>query len=240
MTDPVLTSPSNPAPAADVLSEQRGIRIAAIVTAAPVICCAAGLIVLLWFKHHQAALVAEYASRHMTPWPAPHGWMGEPASFLHVSEPTRDVLVRNPAQWNMNIAMTSFGLAPALLIAAASAIYGVINSNRAALTAPLVPLLALACLSFPPLQMIVMGREIVLDGAHDALTINGHRRAALSDVTMFVGRTARSSKSVSFSLLAVLASGSSVALGGPDDRPDLVGAALPLNEALHRLRGAPK
>ena len=207
-----------------------------MVTAAPVVCCAAGLLVLFVLKHHQAALAAEYAARHMTPFPAAQGWNGEPSSFLHVSETARDVIVRNPAQWGMAIAMASFALSPLLLIAAVVMVYGAVTSNHTALLGGLVPFLALAWYAYAPMRMVVEGRELVLDAGQGSLTLNGHRLTALTNIHSFEGRTVHRTKGgVDFHLLVVLRSGTAIEIGGPDDRPDIVDAAQPLNVALSRL-----
>lgn len=214
------------------------VRIAMMVTAAPVVCCVVGLAVLLLLKHYQAALAAKYAARHLTPWPVAQGWGGEPSSFLHRAGATCEVLVRNPAQWVMGIGMASFVLVPALLIAGAGVVYGVLMRNRPALLGGLLPMAGLVWYAAAPIYMFIAGHEIVLDVTNDALTLNGSHLAPLSDVAAFSSREHHQPRGgADYHLVASLRGGRTVELGGPDDRPDLVAAGPALNAVLHRLRG---
>ena len=223
---------------AKLLTERAGVRIAMMVVAAPVLCCALGLIVLTWLKHRQASLAAQYAARHLVPWPAATGHFGEPSSYLHGAGPGWDVLVRNPAQWPMDIGMTSFALTPLLAIALTVTIYGAVTRNRTAVFAGAVPFAGLLWTFSAPAVMIAQGRELMLDAAHDRLTLNGAELARLSDIAGFEAHIYHHAKGGDdFLLSAFTRAGKEIALQGPDDRADMIDAAAPLNAMLRRLRG---
>ena len=221
-----------------LLTEAAGIRIAMLVVAAPIACCAMGLLVLALLKHRQAALAAGYAAMKLVAFPLDP--VVEPPSFLHVALPTQDILARNPAQWSMIIATTSFVIVPIVLVGLAAFFYGLKHRNRGAMFNGAAPVAILAWISYASITMTLFGRVLVLDGAQNNLTLNGSRVAALSDVAQFTGRSIQRAKGGSDVLLsAVMRNGPDIPLQGPDARADMVKLGDAMTVMLHRLRHDP-
>lgn len=219
------------------LSQDRGVRIAMAAVAAPLFCCFAGLAAVLLLKHYQAALAAEYAARHLTPWPMPQGWYGEPSSFLHGTEAGREVLVCNPAQWDRTIAGLGFVMVPVLLVFGALAAWAAWARNRLGTVGALLAMAGLVWGASPSLRGIVAGYDVVLDASHDALLLDGSRVAPLSDVVAFRSREFRREKGIAHELWAVLRDGRAVQVADWSGQPDLVQAGPALDAILRRLRG---
>ena len=223
---------------AGLLSEAAGIRIAILVVAAPIACCAVGLLVLVLLKHRQATLAARYAAMKLVAFPLDPAV--DPPSFLHLALPTQDILARNPAQWSMIIATTSFVVVPIVLIGLAAMLYGLKHRNRVAMFNGAVPVAILAWMSYASVTMTLSGRVMVLDGAQNSLVLNGSRAAALSDVAGFAGRSVHHAKGGSDILLsAVMRNGPDIPLQGPDARADMVELGDAMTVMLHRLRHDP-
>lgn len=241
MTLPPARTPANltgpPVPAPGRLSQTTGIRIAMFGVAAPFLCCAAGLTVQALLRHHQSALAADYAARHMAPFPGVVGYAGEPSSFLLGTAPGAAIIARNPAQWSMDIAMVSYLLTPMLIIAGALLVYGLAARHRGVIVGAVFPILGLAWYSDAPVALITGGRELVLDGPADSLVLNGRKLAALSDIAGFAGRVLHHPRGGDdFTLSAVLRDRRAIALQGADARPDIVDAAEPLSALLVQMR----
>ncbi len=230
-----LTGSAVPAPGR--MSQTTGIRIAVSGVAAPFLCCAAGLAVQALLRHRQSALAADYAARHMAPFPGVEGYAGEPSSFLLGAAPGAAIIARNPAQWSMDIAMVSYVLTPMLIIAGAVLVYGLAARHRGAIVGAVVPILGLALYSYAAVALIAGGRELVLDGRADSLALNGRKLAALSDIAEFAGRILHHPRGGDdFTLSAVLRDGRAIALQGADARPDIVDAAEPLSALLAQMQ----
>ena len=164
----------------------------------------------------------------------------EPPSFLHVALPMQDILARNPAQWSMFIAMTSFVVVPIVLIGLTAFLYGLRHRSRAAMVSGAAPVAILAWMSYASINMTLAGRVMVLDGAQNSLVLNGSRAAALSDVEGFAGRSIQRAKGGSDVLLsAVMRNGTAIPLQGPDARADMVKLGDAMTVMLHRLRHDP-
>ena len=219
------------------LSEQVATRIAAMVVAAPILCCAVGFVVLRLLQHRQAALMARYAVMHLVPWPNAVGYDGHPSSFLHGTAATTDILVRNPAQWGLDIGMAGFALTPLLVIAAGFVVFGLATKRRGLVLGPLLPAAAALWFSSGFLTMLVRGHTLLLDGAHDRLLENGRTVAALSKLDHFSVVVLRHPKGgVDYVLLAARQDGRVVqGLEGPDVEPDIEDAGPPLTAMLRRL-----
>ena len=224
------------------LSEQVVTRIAAMVVAAPILCCGVGFVVLRLLQHRQAALMARYAAMHLSPWPQAVGYDGHPSSFLHGAGPLTDILVRNPAQWGMDIGMAGFALTPLLVIAAGFVAFGLATKRWAVAMGPLLPVAGLLWFWSGSLPMLVRGHTLLLDGAHDALLENGRTVAALSKLDHFAVMVLRHPKGgVDYVLLAARRDGSTTGgLEGPDVEADIEGAGPPLTAMLDRLTPGPQ